>query len=62
MSKLSGRRFSMSQDCRPLHGLGPDKNWTFTDINGHDHFYEDGYPTLKEVKKIHYFGDDESYE
>lgn len=27
----------------------PDPNWTFTDLQGHEHRYDDGYPTLVRV-------------
>ena len=28
----------------------PDKGWRFIDANGHAHFWQDGYPTLKSVE------------
>lgn len=27
----------------------PDENWTYTDQHGHEHRYDDGYPTLIQV-------------
>ncbi|GAA4626666.1 hypothetical protein GCM10023196_035810 [Actinoallomurus vinaceus] len=39
----------------------PDPNWTYTDENGHEHRYEDGYPTLVRVVDDRYideFGDE----
>jgi hypothetical protein len=27
----------------------PDKSWTYTDEHGHEHRYDDGYPTLVRV-------------
>ena len=39
----------------------PDPNWTYTDQHGHQHRYEDGYPTLMRVVDETYvdeFGDE----
>jgi hypothetical protein len=45
----ANRNFEIRQDRTPLFGWGPDKKWRYTDKAGHEHRYEDGYPTLKEV-------------
>lgn len=40
----------------------PDHNWRFTDAQGHEHFWRDGYPTLVSVADETYWcpdcGDD----
>lgn len=33
----------------------PDPSWQFTDVHGHEHYYESGYPTLQRVWEEPYF-------
>lgn len=36
----------------------PDKNWRHTDAAGHEHYWDNGYPTLVEVVDDTYWCDD----
>lgn len=36
----------------------PDKNWRYTDHQGHEHYWSDGYPTLAVVvDRVYWCGD-----
>lgn len=39
-------------------GPQPNKAWRYTDRAGHKHYWQDGYPTLREVKGEPYWCDD----
>jgi len=40
----------------------PDKSWRFTDVNGHEHYWQDGYPTLSHVPDGERYWDDDDGE
>jgi hypothetical protein len=39
-----------------------DKNWRYTDQHGHEHYWQDGYPTLRTVVDEVVFDDYDDYD
>lgn len=41
----------------PINGWGPSESWRFTDSHGHEHYYDNGYPTLEQKEEEEYWCD-----
>ncbi len=51
------RVFEVIREAIPVTSLSPvrDEQWKYTDNQGHKHYWDDGYPTLKRSNEEEYY-------